>query len=438
MSAWKKYDRAGRLRRHVAPEDRDAMAESVEVSGAPGCAREGSASRREHGVDCGELAGVRSAAFAARYVPKRVAGTCVRAAEFLPGRSASEAIEAALAAAGASGAPVTVVLDAQDWIIDRAVLLPSNTELVIDGCTLKLADRVFDNIIRAAGIMPNPADPYGVCSVVHPIENIRITGRGDAVLEDATEPYIAANPKTGVEEPWLGDFFGWRTVGIQLSKVRGYEISGFTMRKTHCWAISQEQCACGYLHDIVFDTAVKNGDGIDFRNGCSYCLVDNITGTTSDDTVACTALNRTCVPPESKYVYPMQPLGRTFTGAAADIHDIVIRNIRTGGQHHGVICLATSPSVYNIVIENVIEEAPSTRESCVRIYTGYGTGYEPGNLRNISVSNVISRGARYAVLVKAAVKDVRFTGIRQLNRAGTTHLFEGESANLGIEDCAAG
>ena len=434
VALWERYNKSGRLILRVTAEDRDAMDRYLEAFEHVGTARSSlrpAASERVHG---GELAKLSSAEFADRYIPKRVAGACVRAAEFLPGRTASEAIEAAIAAAQGSGAPATVVLDAQDWRIDMAVLLPSNTELVIDGCTLKLGDGVFDNIIRPAGIEPNPADPYGVCSTVEPTDNIRITGRNGAVIEGADNPYTAANPKTGVVEPWLGDYFGWRTVGIQLSRVTRYEVSGFTMRKTHCWAISQEQCSRGYLHDIVFDTAVKNGDGINFRNGCSFCLVDNITGTTSDDTVACTALNGTYVTPESNYVFPMQPMGLEFEEEAADIHDIVIRNIRTGGKHHGVICLATSPKVYNIAIENVVEEAPSSREACVRIYTGYGSGYSKGNLSNISVSNVVSAGARYAVMVKADVKDVGFAGIRQLNPDGATHLFEGESENLSIAD----
>lgn len=158
-----------------------------------------------------------------------------------------------------------------------------------------------------------------------------------------------------------------------------------------------------------------------------------ISGTTSDDTVACTALNGTYINAESKYVYPMQPMGCDFNGDAADIHDIVIRNIHTGGHHHGVICLATSPKVYNISIENIVEETASDREASVKIYTGYGVGYEKGNLRNISVSNVVSCGARYAVMVKAAVSDVRITGVRQLKHDAATHLFEGESENLSIE-----
>jgi hypothetical protein len=385
---------------------------------------------RDGDVFCGELSTLAGTEFARRFLPRQPEPRRLRAAEFLRGRTHSEAIEAALAAA--QGSPAVVTLDAQDWLIDRAIRLPSHTELAIDGCRLKLADGVHDNLIRSAGIEPDPENPSGPCRAVQPVEDIRITGRNGAQLEGADNPLVARNPKTGVVEPWLGDFFGWRTVGIQLSRVSRFEIAGFRMRKTHCWAISHEQCTHGYLHDLVFDTHVKNGDGIDFRNGCAFCLVENISGVTSDDTIACTALNGSYIRPESKYVYPMQPMGCDFPAGAADIHDIVIRNIRTGGRHHAVICLATSPQVYNIAIENVVEEAASTRESCVSIYTGYGAGYRQGNLRNISVRHVVSRGARYAVQVRADVRDVQFRDIRQLNPGAATHLFEGQSDNLVI------
>lgn len=406
-----------------------------------------------HGRDifCGELAGLSGNEFAERFLGMRKPGKAVRAADFLQGRTHSEAIEAALAA---EPVPGIVVLDSQDWLINRAILLPSDTELVIDGCKLKLSDGVHDNIIRSAGIMPDPSNPNGKCISVEPVENIRISGHNGAVLEGADKPYIAANPKTGEAEPWLGDYFGWRTVGIQLSQVSRYEISGFTMRKTHCWAISQEFCSLGLLHDIVFDTDVKNGDGINFRNGCSFCMVENIFGTVSDDMVACTALNGSYITPESAYVYPMQPMGSDFTGDPASIHDIVIRNLRFAHQcvrrgkwrgasrdvicGHAVICLATSPEVYNILIENIEQQFNLEQKlnpcPCVEIYTGYGTGYRSGNLRNIRISGVVSCEASCAVKIRAAVKDVMIAGVKQLNSGGVSHLLEGDSENLVIVD----
>ena len=129
----------------------------------------------------------------------------------------------------------------------------------------------------------------------------------------------------------------------------------------------------------------------------------------------------------------MQAMGYPAPGAGnADIHDIVIRNITTSGYCHGIICLATSPKVYNITIDGVRETVPSTREACVKIYTGYGTGYRPGNLHDIVVRNVSSLGARYAVMVSADVQDVSFTGIRQAKQGGKVHLFTGKSKNLTI------
>ena len=82
------------------------------------------------------------------------------------------------------------------------------------------------------------------------------------------------------------------------------------------------------------------------------------------------------------------------------------------------------------MIENVREEKPSSREACVKIYTGYGKGYIKGNLRNISVSNVISTGSKYAVMVKAAVKDVYFSNITQLKLDAEVYSIEGDSENL--------
>lgn len=372
--------------------------------------------------------------FIQKYVPRDAAPICVRAKDHLKGNSHSDAIEAAIASVPRSG-PSEVVLDSQDWVIDRAILLPSNIDFVVDGCTLKLADGVFDNIIRVAGITPNLNDPNGICKSIQSTENIRIIGRNGAVIEGADHPYTGPNPKTGVVEAWVGDFFGWRTVSILLSATRRYEVSGFTIRKSQCWAISQDNCTYGWLHDLVFSTDVKNGDGIDLRNGCAHCLVENIFGTTSDDTVAITALDESYLSgPGSKYIFPMQPMGMKHASDNPDIHDIIVRNIFTGGQHHGVICLATSPSVYDIAIENVIEKVPSSRESCVKVYTGYGAGYKKGNLRNITVRNVHSHGARYAVIVKADVINVQIENVRQSRPDGERTLFEGDSGNSIIMD----
>ena len=139
----------------------------------------------------------------------------------------------------------------------------------------------------------------------------------------------------------------------------GFELSGLKLRQTMCWAICFDHCQRCYVHDIDIRSDVKNGDGINFRSGCHDCKVENITGYTLDDTVACTALasGKRGSYPSKNYLYPSQPYGSMGKEYNRDIHNIEIRNIMTDGFNHGVICLAARGNkVYNVEIENVHEE----------------------------------------------------------------------------------
>ena len=89
-----------------------------------------------------------------------------------------------------------------------------------------------------------------------------------------------------------------------------------------------------------------------------------------------------------------------------------------------MICLASTPKIYNIYIDRIFENgivSPTKflRDSLVLLYTDpeYSDGgYKPGNIHNIRVSNVVASGARYAFHIwKAQTKDVHCSNIRQLN-----------------------
>jgi len=72
------------------------------------------------------------------------------------GSTDSDRIEAAIASAVSSGAnevviPKTNQRTGEDiWLIDQAILLPSNMRLVLDDCLVRLAPGTQDNIIRTA------------------------------------------------------------------------------------------------------------------------------------------------------------------------------------------------------------------------------------------------------------------------------------------------
>lgn len=316
----------------------------------------------------------------------------------------------------------TLIFSNKTWLIDRAVLLPSDTTVIVDNCTIKQADFTYDNIFRGNNLvfeneMCFPAE-------VSPISNIKIVGKGNAVLEGPDKNKRMFHPVLKEEQEMTGDFYGFRTHQISFTMISGCEISGLSIIKTRGWAICFDLSNNIHIHDIHFNSNVKNGDGIDFRSGTHNCIVEKITGRTSDDTVACTALSDGKQKlksdyPVRNYLYPSEP------GACAvksrgpketDIHDVTIRDVCTSGRHHGIICLAANGSkVYNITIENISEPEDEWRESTVKIYTGYGNGYTDGDIHDIYVKNVRSLYAQNAVYCNTAVKNVTLENISHTN-----------------------
>ena len=84
-----------------------------------------------------------------------------------------------------------------DAHIDRAILLPSNTTVYVDNCTIWQNDDVFDNVFRSANVRDLPSDDYAKMIAAHDktpwtgsyeklpseipeLENIRILGLGKA------------------------------------------------------------------------------------------------------------------------------------------------------------------------------------------------------------------------------------------------------------------
>ena len=71
--------------------------------------------------------------------------------------------------------------DREYWLIDRAVLLPGDVTVLLDGCTVRLSDRCRDNFFRSANCGPG-------IEKIEPLENIRIVGENSPVLLGAMHP----------------------------------------------------------------------------------------------------------------------------------------------------------------------------------------------------------------------------------------------------------
>lgn len=311
-----------------------------------------------------------------------------------------------------------IIFEGKNWYIDEAIELPANTTVIVDGVMIKQNDEVFDNVFRGNNLEINPNDPYHYPLSISPIDHIYIYGIHGAKIEGPDVNRQGAHPHLGVQE-MTGDYWGWRTLQICLTKCTHFELSGFELSKTRCWAVSFDKCSFFTVHDLKIHSSVKNGDGVDIRFGCHHFDVYHIEGITSDDTVAMTTIDYF---PTGNYVYPMEPSAFENDAIPAEqlaIHTGYVDNICTSGKHHGVICLSNAGrKIYDIEIRRIKEPAASTRESVVKIYAGYGSGYIDDDIHNIRIHDVVSKGAQYAVQVTPKVKGVWFHNIVQENVNG--------------------
>ena len=310
------------------------------------------------------------------------------------------------------------------WTISSALLIPSNCWLYLNHCKLKLANGVFDNIIRNDGIVPS-SDPFLTATALNENVNIRIFGTGidSAFIEGPDVPYTAPHPiNGGTAIPWVGDFYGWRTIPILLVNVKNYKIHDFHISKTTCWAISQEHgCDNFEIFNIDFNTAVKNGDGIDVRMGCKNGRIYGISGVTLDDTIALSALNKEGgrVYPDGNAIYPMQVGGYVDRGFGIDIENVRIWNMKGRGDHNGVRLLNSGGSkLKNIAVDDVADFGGSYGGSVVRVSSGYGVASVMGDVVGISINKVTSTYSNTPITLDGPIQDSQVNAIYQANASG--------------------
>ncbi len=350
------------------------------------------------------------------------------------------------------------------WLLDRAILLPSNTTVILQNCHIKLSDRCRDNFFRSANCGLGIDEP-------EPAENIHIIGIGNCVLEGADHPRSTGDPSkflgcpcpknfTGVPEPTFIDLhthsYGtdagvdgetqtgdWRNIGILMANVSHLSIVNIRIIESHAWAISLEACDHAKVDSIEFrqcmtriidgaEQNVENQDGINLRNGCHDVRISNITGTTGDDVIALTAIasdrHR-----KGGQLGSMHVMGDYWDRREKGIYNIIIDNILaySAGNRHIVRLLATDGAeVRNVAINNIIDASPDDfHGNCLVLCGGapgpigephypYGMVFEQC-LFNINISNVISN-TRNGICIPGGLSNSNITNIIRRNPTGKT------------------
>ena len=338
------------------------------------------------------------------------------------------------------------------WLLDRAILLPENTTVILQNCKIKLSDKCRDNFFRSANCGMGIEFP-------EKIQNIHIRGEGLCVLEGADHPRATGDSSKLLHAPcphlpedicrladWVPaerktpdkiDFWDihnhsygtdagkdgesqygdWRGIGVLLANVENFSVSGLKIVKSHGWGISLEACSYGRVEKIEFDATMykeidgllmnmENQDGIDIRNGCHHIVISDITGRTGDDVIALTAIADPDYIPGGS-VKNTHVMHNDWKKREKDIHDIVIRNVVA----HSYLCfvvrlLPALANIYDVVIDGIVDDADNCQAAGTLLLGDMGDYGEnkPDSMRNVTISNIICN-SRNAISLQGFLTD---------------------------------
>ena len=352
------------------------------------------------------------------------------------------------------------------WLIDRAILIPENTTVILQNCTIKLSDKCRDNFFRSANCGLGIEFPEkiknihikgeGLCTLVgadHP----RATGDGSKLLSYPC-PYLdedivrfadwIPDERKSVEKLTFADrhdhSYGtdagkegesqkgdWRGIGILLANVENFSIENIKIVESHGWGISVEACSYGRIEKIIFDARMskmidgmlhnmENQDGVDIRNGCHHITISDVSGQTGDDIIALTAIvpNVTTYRPGGS-LCTTHVMHNDYTKREKGIHDIIIRNVIGYSQLcHNVRLLSCNTEIYNVVIDGIVDTSPEGHVHSTAITIGdhdtaYGNNTKDG-VRNVTISNVICK-SRNGIRILGYLKDSCITNVVNRN-----------------------
>ena len=327
---------------------------------------------------------------------------------------------------------------ADGWTISRAVLLPSNMTVEIDGARLSMADGVYENFFRTANVWTDEGRlPRGV------VTNVAIVGKGGAVLDGAKANDL--NEATSLKD---GRPHVRANCPILFVNVADFKVSGLTIENHRYWGMCFCFCQRGRISDIRFVALFdrRNQDGINLRDGCRDVEIENVSGQTGDDMIALSAIDSPRYGMYSTWVEGLSP----------DIRNVRIRNIRGAAVGHPLVALRNhnGSKILDVTVED-IEDGPFAvpctgmerkRYAIMRIGNhGYWNKRRSilGETARITVRNVRCSYSEDAIFVNNTLKDSVISNVRCTGRcASVVSLSRPELGSCGatmenvtIENC---
>ena len=347
------------------------------------------------------------------------------------------------------------------WLLDRAILLPADTTVIIENCKIKLSDSCRDNFFRSANCGFGINDP-------EKISNIHIRGVGSAVLEGADHPrstgdggkhlecpcpkYITVNGSlqpawqdphnhtygTDAGKEGESQYGDWRNVGILMANVDHLSIENLRIVEPHAWAISLESCSHAKISNIEFKACMtrkidgidqnnENQDGINLRAGCHDVIISDITGTTGDDVVAMTAIPSSGQPRPGGALKRTEVMSNDFSRREKDIRNVIIRNVLAypaGGCLMVRFLALNGAEIRNVTVDGLVDVSPDDFHSYPSVQIGEGVVGKMGYgiqsecaVFNVTISNVISN-AKSAIGIANGLQNAVISNVVNRNPEG--------------------
>lgn len=339
------------------------------------------------------------------------------------------------------------------WLLDSAILLPSDMTILLDNCTLQLSDKCRDNMFRSDNVGEGITGPVWN-------QNIRIIGIGEVTLKGANNPratgdyrrLLTRNTQKELEKGNWRVSYGtdagkegmkqkgdWRNNMIVIAYVKNFKLKNVNILNSHAWAISFERTWYACLSDInlynpeIIDVEgekmlTANKDGIDILFGCKYFQLNNISGMTGDDFIALSSLDVfPDVPKTNGDINSSTVTAGCWSGEADDTEDIVIRNINCESIYRGIAIRGSDRAgIHHVYIQNLIFKGLGQKHEAILLGgKGYGKKSVAGKIRNVYGMNVIADG-KSLLVVESPVHDCHF-------RNGMAAGYEGKGVIYNIE-----
>jgi len=315
------------------------------------------------------------------------------------------------------------------WLIDSAILIPSNMHLVLDNCTIQLSDQCRDNIFRSDNVGIGITDPQWN-------RNINIVGVGNVTLKGAANPRatgdgartLMLNPEKGrvsygsdAGKAGMKQKGDWRNIMILMAYVDGFRLENVSIENSHAWSVSFERTHNAFISDVRINNPEKivvdgrevlasNKDGINLRHGCKNFRIRNISGRTGDDFIALSSLDTAPGDDPNGSINSTMVTSRKWRGPVDDTEQIFISNISCQTKYRGVAIRASdSASIHHVYIDGLVTQKwDGFHNSILLGGVGYGALSLPGKINHIFGMNIVGDG-RSLILVEAPLADCHFS-----------------------------